>query len=287
MMEEKLKYYKALVEDALCSLPMAGAPAILREAMQYSLLSGGKRLRGCLALAACEMASGKIDDALPFAAAVEMIHAYSLIHDDLPAMDNDCLRRGKPTNHIVYGEAMAILAGDALLTHAFEGMAQSPHPKAFQALGEMARAAGISGMLKGQAMDVTLEGTSPDADTVRKIHEGKTAALITAPVVAGLILGNADERQIAAGREYGYHLGIAFQIVDDLLDLEGDPLLMGKTLGKDQACGKITWPAAVGEAQARLDAAEHINLAVSALSLFGNKAEFLQALAFSTLHRVQ
>ena len=287
MTEEKLKYYKALVEDALNALPMDGAPAILREAMQYSLLSGGKRLRGCLALAACEMAGGKMDDALPFAAAVEMIHAYSLIHDDLPAMDNDCLRRGKPTNHIVYGEAMAILAGDALLTHAFEVMAQSPHPNAFRALGELARAAGIGGMLYGQALDVTLEGTSPDADTVRRIHEGKTAALITAPVVAGLMLASADEHQIAAGRKYGYHLGIAFQIVDDLLDLEGDPVLMGKTLGKDQASGKITWPAAVGEDQARKDAAHHIDRSVSALSLFGNKAEFLQALAISTLHRVQ
>lgn len=287
MIEEKLKYYKGQVENALHSLPMDGSPAILTEAMQYSLLSGGKRLRGCLALATCEMAGGNIADALPFAAAVEMIHAYSLIHDDLPAMDNDTMRRGKPTNHIVYGEAMAILAGDALLTHAFEVMARSAHPQAFRALGEMAQAAGIAGMLKGQALDVTLEGTSPDAQTVRQIHDGKTAALITAPVVAGLILANAGEQQITAGREYGYHLGIAFQIVDDLLDLVGDPVLMGKTLGKDQASGKITWPAAVGEEQARKDAADHIDRAVYALSPFGKKAEFLQALAISTLHRVQ
>lgn len=287
MMEAKLRCYKALLEQALEALPMEGAPDILKEAMKYSLLSGGKRLRGCLVLAACEMAGGSPEDALPFAAAVEMIHAYSLIHDDLPAMDNDTLRRGKPTNHVVYGDAVAILAGDGLLTHAFEVMARSNHPNAFFALGEMARAAGVSGMLAGQALDVTLEGTRPEKEIVHRIHEGKTAALLTAPVVSGLILANATQDQIEAGRKYGYHLGVAFQIIDDILDLEGDPALMGKTLGKDTAEGKLTWPACVGLEQARKDAANHIELAVSALNAFGNAAEFLQALAISTLHRVQ
>ncbi|MBE5787648.1 MAG: polyprenyl synthetase family protein, partial [Clostridiales bacterium] len=267
--------------------PLDDAPDLLKEAMQYSLLAGGKRLRGCLALAACEMAGGYMQDALPFACAVEMIHAYSLIHDDLPAMDNDTMRRGKPTNHVVYGEAMAILAGDGLLTHAFQVMAGSDHPNAPRALLEMAKAAGIGGMIAGQVLDVTLEGTSPDADTVRRIHTGKTAALITAPVVAGLMLAGADDALIAAGREYGYHLGIAFQIVDDLLDMEGDPALMGKTLGKDKQEGKITWPASVGVDQARLDAKMHIEAAANALNPFGNKTEFLQTLAFSTLYRVQ
>lgn len=286
-MENKLNCYKQMVERALDALPMTGAPDMLKEAMRYSLLSGGKRLRGCLVLAACEMAGGDLQSALPFACAVEMIHAYSLIHDDLPAMDNDCLRRGKPTNHIVYGEGMAILAGDGLLTHAFEVMAASDHPHAFRALREMAAAAGVRGMLSGQTLDVTLEGTSPDRETVHHIHEGKTAALLTAPVTAGLILAGAEENLIQAGREYGYHLGIAFQIVDDLLDLEGDPALMGKTLGKDQAEGKITWPACVGMDQARKDAEMHIRLAADALDPFGKEAEFLRALAFSTLHRVQ
>ena len=284
---DKLAQLKARVEAALQALPMEEAPERLRQAMRYSLLSGGKRLRGCLVLASCEMASGDWHAALPFAAAAEMIHAYSLIHDDLPAMDNDTLRRGKPTNHVVYGEALAILAGDALLTHAFEIMAASPHPRAFRALGEFARAAGIGGMLAGQTLDVTLEGSAPEKATVEKIHRGKTAALLTAPVTAGLILAGAPEDKIRAGRDYGFHLGMAFQIVDDLLDLEGDAALMGKTLGKDEQAGKLTWPACVGREQARQDAAGHIAAAADALLPFGEKGEFLRALAFSTLHRVQ
>ena len=287
MMEETLRAYKEKLEKALSDLPIQGAPDILKESMRYSLLSGGKRLRGCLLLAACEMAGGNADDALPFACALEMIHAYSLIHDDLPAMDDDTMRRGKPTNHVVYGEAVAILAGDALLTHAFEIMAQSNHPAAFQALGEIARAAGVAGMIAGQTLDVTMEGSKPEKSLVEKIHLGKTAALLTAPITAGLMLAGADEEMIVAGRNYGLHLGVAFQIVDDLLDLEGDPALMGKTLGKDQAEGKLTWPACVGITQARQDAKKHIDSAVSALIPFGKKAEFLQALAISTLHRVQ
>ena len=223
---ETLRAYQAQVNGALEALPMAGAPDILRQAMRYSLLAGGKRLRGVLALAACQMAGGKAADALPFACALEMIHAYSLIHDDLPAMDNDTLRRGKPTNHVVYGEAVAILAGDGLLTHAFELMAAQTHPAAFAALGEIARAAGIGGMLRGQTLDVTLEGTRPIREQVEQIHLGKTAAMITAPVTAGLLLAGASPDQIAAGREYGKHLGVAFQIVDDLLDLEGDPAVL-------------------------------------------------------------
>lgn len=282
-----LQEYKQEVEAALDQLPMTGTPEPLKSAMRYSLLSGGKRLRGCLLLAACEMAGGDMAQAMPFACALEMIHAYSLIHDDLPAMDNDTIRRGKPTNHVVYGEAVAILAGDGLLTHAVEVMASSKHPAAFRALGEIVGAAGVRGMLAGQTLDVTLEGTKPDMETVQRIHRGKTAALLTAPITAGLMLAGAEDAQIQAGREYGYHLGMAFQIVDDLLDLEGDPALMGKTLGKDQEEGKITWPACVGVEQARKDAAAHIDQAVAALRCFGNKAEFLKTLAISTLNRVQ
>lgn len=285
--QEILAGYKRRLEAYLSEEPMDGAPKPLREAMRYSLLSGGKRLRGCLLLATAAMAGGDTDAALPFAAALEMIHAYSLIHDDLPAMDNDTLRRGKPTNHIVFGEALAILAGDGLLTHAFELMAASPHPNAFRALGEIARAAGVGGMLAGQTLDVTLEGTAPSLEAVRRIHEGKTAALLTAPVTAGLILAGADDGAIEAGRRYGFHLGMAFQIVDDLLDLEGDPALMGKTLGKDVQEGKLTWPACVGAEQARQDAAAHISAAADALLPFGERADFLRSFAYSTLHRVQ
>ena len=279
--------YKRQVEETLSAQAMAGAPDRLRDAMRYSLLSGGKRLRGVLTLASCEMAGGKAEDALPFACAVEMIHAYSLIHDDLPAMDNDTLRRGKPTNHVVFGEAMAILAGDGLLTHAFEIMAASNHPHAFRALGEIASAAGVGGMLGGQVLDVTNEGAAPEKTLVEEIQRGKTAALLTAPVTAGLILGGADEKQIEAGRAYGYHLGMAFQIVDDILDVEGDPALMGKTLGKDAAERKLTWPACVGLDQAKRDAAAHIDAAVKALEVFGGAADDLKNLAFSSLHCVQ
>ncbi|MBR1584356.1 MAG: polyprenyl synthetase family protein [Clostridia bacterium] len=284
-MNEQLNTYKQQVEEALEGLPFAGVPDALRDAMRYSLLSGGKRLRGCLLLAACEMAGGDAKAALPFAAAVEMIHAYSLIHDDLPAMDNDTMRRGKPTNHVVYGEALAILAGDGLLTHAFSVMAASAHPKAFEALGEIAGAA--ASMLNGQTLDVTMAGTEPNMDLVRDIHQGKTAAMLTAPVTAGLILAGASAAQIEAGRRYGYHLGMAFQIVDDLLDIEGDPDLMGKTLGKDEEEGKLTWPACVGVDWARQDAADHIRHAVGALSAFGERAAFLQQLAQATLTREQ
>ncbi|MBR0219092.1 MAG: polyprenyl synthetase family protein [Clostridia bacterium] len=285
--KETLQGYKERLEAYLDALPLSGAPDQLKEAMRYSLLGGGKRLRGCLLLISCALAGGDVDEALPFAAALEMIHAYSLIHDDLPAMDNDTLRRGKPTNHVVFGEAMAILAGDGLLTHAFEIMAASHHPRAFRALGEIARAAGVGGMLGGQVLDVTNEGAAPEKTLVEDIQRGKTAALLTAPVTAGLILGGADERRIEAGRAYGYHLGMAFQIVDDILDVEGDPALMGKTLGKDEAEGKLTWPACVGLSQAKRDAAAHIKAAVNALEIFGGAADNLKNLAVSSLHRVQ
>ena len=285
--QEALAGYKETLEAYLDALPMKGAPDSLREAMRYSLLNGGKRLRGCLLLSSCKMLGGDEADALPFAAALEMIHAYSLIHDDLPAMDNDTLRRGKPTNHVVFGEAVAILAGDALLTHAVEIMAASGHLHVLEALREIIGAAGVGGMLAGQTLDVTLEGMAPDIGLVQKIHQGKTAALLTAPVTAGLLLAGAEESQVEAGRQYGYHLGMAFQIVDDLLDLEGDPQLMGKTLGKDREEGKLTWPACVGVEQARRDAEKHIQEAVTALAPFGEKAAFLRELAESTLHRAQ
>jgi len=286
---KRYEAWQAEVSSALLpALESLGpVPERLRDAMAYSLEAGGKRIRPVMLLAACEMAGGKAEEALPFACALEMIHTYSLIHDDLPAMDNDTLRRGKPTNHVVFGEAMAILAGDGLLTHAFEIMAASPHPRAFRALGEIARAAGVGGMLGGQVLDVTNEGAAPEKTLVEDIQRGKTAALLTAPVTAGLILGGADEKRIEAGRAYGYHLGMAFQIVDDILDVEGDPALMGKTLGKDEAEGKLTWPACVGLEQAKQDAAAHIEAAVNALEIFGGAADDLKNLAVSSLHRVQ
>ena len=285
--QEQLNRYKSMVEEGLNALTFPGAPDILKEAMRYSLLSGGKRLRGCLALAACEAAGGKAENALPFACAVEMIHAYSLIHDDLPSMDNDTLRRGKPTNHVVYGEAMAILAGDGLLSYAFEHLSAQDTPGAFRALGILAKAAGVGGMLGGQVLDVTSEGKAPDEQLVRQIHLGKTAALITAPVLAGFALAGADDAGMEMAETYGRQLGLAFQITDDLLDLEGDAALMGKTLGKDVEEGKHTWPACVGMEKARQDAARCIEEAVGALKPLGEKALLLQTLAENTLNRVQ
>ena len=285
--DQKLTSYKAMVENALEALPFDGAPDRLRDAMRYSLLSGGKRLRGCLLLASCDALGGDVGQALPFACALEMIHAYSLIHDDLPSMDNDTLRRGKPTNHVVYGEAMAILAGDGLLSYAFEHLSAQNSPGAFRALGILAGAAGVGGMLGGQVLDITNEGKAPDESLVRQIHLGKTAALITAPVLAGFALAGADDAGMEMAEIYGRHLGLAFQITDDLLDLEGDAALMGKTLGKDEQAGKLTWPACVGVERARQDAARFIETAVTALAPLKERSLFLKTLAENTLHRVQ
>lgn len=274
------------------SLESLGAmPDKLHEAMLYSLEAGGKRLRPVLLLAAYGLLRDDVTPALPYACALEMIHTYSLIHDDLPAMDNDDLRRGKPTNHVRFGEAVAILAGDGLLNAAFELMlrdaAASGNLAGLCAAEAIARRAGVTGMIAGQTMDVTLEGTAPTLEKVSYIHAHKTADLLTAPMEAGLILAGAGKEQLDAGRQYGYHLGLAFQMVDDLLDLEGDPALLGKNTRMDAAQGKLTWPACVGVERTREEAAEHIRLAVDALSIFEESANFLKALAQSTLTRVQ
>lgn len=285
--------YEAMVNGAL-SGQLSGLgeiPEILFKAMDYSLSAGGKRLRPVLLLAACDMAGGDLAQALPFACALEMIHTYSLIHDDLPAMDNDDLRRGKPTNHKVFGEDVAILAGDGLLSAAFELMLRAAcamgDMRGTRAAEAIARRAGVTGMVAGQTIDVTQEGTEPTLEKVQYIHAHKTADLLTAPLEAGLILAGADEEQIKAGVDYGYHLGMAFQMVDDLLDVEGDASLMGKNTGMDAALGKLTWIAVRGAAQTRLDAAEHIRQAVKALEPFGQSMNFLKDLAQSTLKRVQ
>lgn len=283
MIEQALR--DALIEPEQ-DWPRDGIPRNLNTAMRYSLLAGGKRLRPTLLLAGCHLLLDDVSAALPFAAAVEMIHTYSLIHDDLPAMDNDDLRRGKPSNHKAFGEATAILAGDALLNLAYELMGRSAHPRALKALSAIASAAGSSGMIAGQAADMWMEGREADQDMLRYIHSHKTADLITAPVVAGLILAGADDRQLEQGRMYGCHLGLAFQIVDDLLDELGDETKMGKRLGKDHAVGKLTWPGLYGIEQARDEAARQIDMAVKAADFFGARGEFLIALAQNSLKRV-
>lgn len=285
--------YLTLVEENLSATlrSLGDMPARLEQAMLYSLEAGGKRLRPVLLLAACDMAGGDVHAALPFACALEMIHTYSLIHDDLPAMDNDDLRRGKPTNHKAFGEDVAILAGDGLLSAAMEVMLRAACAmgdlRGTRAACAIASRAGVTGMVAGQTIDVTEEGTAPTLEKVGYIHAHKTADLLTAPMEAGLILAGADDAAVQQGAAYGYHLGMAFQMVDDLLDLEGDAALLGKNTGMDAALGKLTWPAVRGVDNTRRDAAEHIAKAVESISGFGERAALLQELAASTLSRVK
>ena len=304
-----MKQYREAVENALQTLPLlenAGEepvteavernpaeglpPQPLRSAMRYSLLLPGKRLRPCLLLAAYHLLREDWQTVLPFACALEMIHTYSLVHDDLPAMDDDALRRGKPTNHRVYGEDIAILAGDGLLNMAYETMLDAPftqeHPaQAVRAMREIAYRAGVRGMVAGQTLDVKLEGREPSVESVRYIHLHKTADLLTAPVVAGLMLADATEEQLQAARVYGRGLGIAFQIEDDLLDLEGDVQELGKETGMDAQRGKMTWPSVRGVEQARRDAGTAVEEAVDAIRLFGPRGEKLSKLARESLVR--
>ena len=283
-------YQRAVTEALETALEDLGPiPEKLREAMAYSLRAGGKRLRPVLLLAACELAGGALEEAMPFAVALEMIHTYSLIHDDLPAMDDDDLRRGKPTNHKVFGEAMAILAGDGLLNGAAELMAIAAcarrDDRGIRAMERIMRHAGVTGMIAGQAVDVTSEGLEPDEKLVSYIHSHKTADLIQAPMEAGLILGGADEAALLCGGDYGVHLGLAFQMKDDLLDVTGDAALLGKNTGMDQEKHKLTWVALRGVEKTREDAEKEIRLALEALAGLPGDTGFFRRLAEETLTR--
>ena len=287
MGEFDLKTYlsrrKQLVEGALEKIfPVAsGLQKRVIEAARYSLFAGGKRLRPILCLASAEVVGGDIEPVLPAACALEMIHTYSLIHDDLPAMDNDDFRRGVPTNHKVFGEAIAILAGDALLTEAFEYFALSgvsPH-KVTEVIRVAVKAAGYRGMIGGQVIDLECENRKVDLATVEYMHIHKTGALLSASLEIGAILGGGDQAQTSALKNYGHHIGLAFQITDDLLDVEGDPALMGKTRGSDAAKNKMTYPALLGIAQSRDAAREHVESSLDALAGFDVRAEPLRAIA--------
>jgi geranylgeranyl diphosphate synthase type II len=278
---------KQLVDEALEKYAPAptGLEKSVSEAARYSLFAGGKRLRPILCLAAADILNGSYELVLPVACAFEMVHTYSLIHDDLPAMDNDDFRRGHPTNHKVFGEAMAILAGDALLTEAFsliasaaEG-AQIAAPKFVRVIGVVARASGYRGMVGGQVIDLESETREVDLVTIEYMHIRKTGALISASLEAGAILGGGDDLQISALTRYGHHLGLAFQITDDLLDIEGDAQVMGKTPGSDAAKNKKTYPALLGVPQSKQTAQTHVQEAVDALAIFDGKAEPLRAIA--------
>ncbi|NIA12688.1 MAG: hypothetical protein GWP08_01315 [Nitrospiraceae bacterium] len=258
------------------------APRGLVEDMRYSLFAGGKRLRPALALGAAEIVSGDGACALPVACAIEMIHTYSLIHDDLPAMDDDDLRRGKPTLHKVCGEARAILAGDALLTMAFDVLADSGDASVIR---EVARAAGVAGMVGGQAIDLDSEGKAIELDALRKLHAFKTGALIRVSVRGGALLAGASEEALDALTRYGEHVGLAFQIADDILDVVGDEQELGKPIGSDEANEKSTYPALVGLDRARELANEAVVAAVESLDVFGSEAGDFRALAGFVVER--
>ena len=310
-LEEK----RVLIEDWLeKAVPSEKAPpSTIHQAMRYSLMARSKRIRPVLTLATTESLGGKVEKALPFACALELIHTYSLIHDDLPAMDNDDFRRGRPSNHKTFGEAMAILAGDALLTSAFylmsipypyesslhdtstchmgsllplspgergrgEGRSVSPS-LVLEIITEIARAAGTEGMIGGQVMDMQLEGQAATVSQVEAMHHGKTGAMIQAAVRVGGLVADVSEKQMESLTLFGRHIGLAFQIVDDILNVEGQPEVLGKSVGSDQSAEKATFPSVLGLEESKAYAQSHYELAVQALEAFGDRTRILLALA--------
>jgi len=272
-----------VVEKSLDGALGPERPESLRESMRYSLLAGGKRLRPILCLAACELVGGDASLAMPTAVALEMIHTMSLIHDDLPAMDNDDLRRGRPTNHKVYGDAMAILAGDALLSRAFEMVSLRspgvPPERLLKVVAELSLVSGAPGLVGGQVVDLESEGREVDLETLEYIHLHKTAALLRACVVTGALIGGADDNQVEAMRTYANGIGLAFQIVDDILDVTASSEVLGKTAGKDLIADKTTYPKLLGLEPSRARALELVSQAKSALDPWKSKAQPLLALA--------
>jgi len=294
--ELELKLYlderKRIIDEALDKILYKPdmMPGQIHQAMRYSVFAGGKRLRPILCLAACEAVGGKMEEAIPVGCALELIHTYSLIHDDLPAMDDDDLRRGKPTNHIVFGEALAILAGDALLTYAFEiiadlGVKRDESKKYLQVGLEIAKAAGTQGMLGGQVVDILSENQNISPETLYYIHHHKTGALIKGSLKAGAIIGGGNQEQIESLLCYGENLGLAFQITDDLLDIYGDVKKTGKPVGSDDKNQKATFPSIFGIEKSKIMAFEAIEEACKALNSFGSEAEPLRLLAKSLINR--
>ena len=279
-----------LIEKALVQ-ELKRKPALepkLQEAMEYSLTAGGKRLRPILVMAAADAVGAKGTDFVQVACGIEMIHTYSLIHDDLPAMDNDDYRRGKLTNHKVFGEAMAILAGDALLTQAFEvmGRQQGVEPQVLlRVMQEMSIAAGPDGMVGGQVIDMLSEDKRISMEELRKLHMGKTGALFRAALRCGAILGGATEKQLADLTEYAECFGLAFQITDDILDVVGDEAVIGKPVGSDERNEKSTYVTLTSLDEAKKLAADTVQQALEALEIFGDEAKFLRDLVKMLLER--
>jgi geranylgeranyl diphosphate synthase type II len=263
-------------------------PPTIHKAMRYSLFAGGKRLRPILCLAAAEACGGKVDNALPLACALECIHTYSLVHDDLPSMDNDDFRRGRPTCHKVFGDGIAVLAGDGLLTIAFEIVSRAkPTPRYNMSvlLREVAVAAGSQKLIAGQVADLEAEGRKIDMSGLRYIHQNKTAAILTTSVRLGAMSANASSKQLAAITKFGRALGLAFQVIDDILDVTQTSEKLGKSAGKDIAAKKATYPAVIGLDKSRSEAKRLTRQAHDALSIFGAKADALHALANYLLER--
>ena len=290
MQKELWNQRRALVEKALLQ-ELKSEPPIdktLSDAMEYSLMAGGKRLRPILVMAAADAVGAKGTDYLTAACALEMIHTYSLIHDDLPAMDNDDYRRGKLTNHKVYGAGMATLAGDALLTLAFEVMLRQKgvtEATRLAVVREMSRAAGMNGMVGGQAIDLESEGHRIPMQELQKMHMGKTGALFRAALRSGAILAGATEGQLAALTSYAEGFGLAFQITDDILDVTGDEKLIGKPVGSDIRNEKSTYVTLTSLDEAQRLAEETVDKAVKALAVFGPEADFLRQLVRYMLER--
>lgn len=287
-----LKDRQKIVEEALRRyLPDEDSvPQELHAAVHYSVFAGGKRIRPILCLAAAEACGGDMAPAMPVACALELIHTYSLIHDDLPAMDNDDFRRGKPTSHKVFGEAVAILAGDALLTEAFVLLSRAEKvrhaaERRLAVIQQIASAAGIAGMVGGQALDIRAGKNDLDYAGLIEIYRRKTGALIMAAVKSGAILAGASDDKIQALGVYGSHIGIAFQIADDILNVEGDSNLMGKKTGSDAALGKVTYPALLGLEAARGKLAEHIETAIVGIAAFDSRALPLRVIARYIMER--
>ncbi|AEF17221.1 Polyprenyl synthetase [Thermoanaerobacterium xylanolyticum LX-11] len=280
ILREKIEYINKGLNEFLS---LTDRPEVLFEAMKYSVFAGGKRLRPVLCISACELVGGNKEDALPVACAIEFIHTYSLIHDDLPAMDNDDLRRGKPTNHKVYGEAIAILAGDALLNYGFEVLIQqalnsNKSQNILKAADEIARAAGCRGMIAGQVVDLLSENKEIGEYDLKFMHDHKTGALIKASILAGAIIGGADAATLKKLSSYAEYLGFAFQVKDDILDVQGDEAKLGKDIGSDIANGKSTFVSVLGLQRSVELVNELTEKAISILNDFGNKGEFLKSL---------
>jgi geranylgeranyl diphosphate synthase, type II len=293
---EFLKAYlhdrRNIIEDALQRyLPSVNnSPQEIYQAIHYSVFAGGKRIRPILCLAAAEAVGGDLAPAMPVACALELIHTYSLIHDDLPAMDNDDFRRGKATSHKVFGEGIAILAGDALLTEAFVLLSHTekirmPAEKRVAVIREIAQAAGIAGMVGGQALDILSAKSSSGVETLTEIHRRKTGALIMASVKTGAIISNARDEKVKALAEYGLNVGLAFQIADDILNVEGDRAMLGKETGSDAALGKVTYPSLLGMECAREKLRMHIDAAIASLSIFDERVLPLRLIARYVMER--